>query len=241
MANNIVTVIPTYNEKENIVELINEIGRLGMPADILVVDDGSPDGTGQVVESLKIAKPNISVIHRSKKEGLGPAYIEGFRHALNTGKYDYIVQMDADFSHNPKDIPRLLETAAQYDVAIGSRYIKDGGVSDRWNVLRKLISKGGNTYARFVMSLGSRDCTGGFRCYRSKVLESINFKKPFLNGYGFQIQLLYEIRKGNFLTCEVPIFFDERRGGISKMNLQIIIEAFFSLTTLRLKELFHRK
>ena len=139
------------------------------------------------------------------------------------------MEMDADFSHNPKDVPRLLDSASQYDVVVGSRYIEKGGVSNRWNVLRKLISRFGNFYARFITGLEIRDCTGGFRCYKKKALKSIDFSKNFLNGYGFQVQMAYELRKNNFSMHEIPIFFEERAKGSSKMSLQIIIEAFFTL------------
>ncbi len=234
----IALIIPTYNEKGNVVKLIDEIDRLNLPIDVLVVDDNSPDGTGGIVESLKVTKANLDVIHRKKKEGIGPAYIEAFRYALNKQRYDYIVHMDGDFSHNPKYIPRLLEAARRYDVVVGSRYVKGGGVSHAWNILRKFLSRFGNFYVRIVTGLRLNDCTGGFRCYRTEVLKSINFSKRFLNGYGFLVQMLYETQKNNFTICEIPIFFDERIEGTSKMNLNIMLEALFSLATLRLRDKF---
>jgi len=235
---NVAVVIPTYNEKGNIAKLIGEINKLDLPIDILVVDDNSPDGTGNLVETLKKASPNVDIIHRKKKEGLGPAYITGLRHVLAKHAYDHIVQMDADFSHNPKDIPRLLEANRRYDVVIGSRYVKGGGISDKWNILRKIVSKFGNFYARFIIGLKIHDCTGGFRCYKAEALQSIDFNKRFLNGYGFLVQMAHEIDKNNFEMHKIPIFFNQRTKGLSKMNLQIILEAFFSLAWLRLRDSF---
>ena len=236
-----VVVVPTYNEKENILKLIDAIDGLGVSLDILVVDDSSPDGTGKVVEDAKKTKKNLDIIHREKKQGIGPAYIEGFKYVLNKGIYDFVVQMDADFSHNPKDVPRLIEKAEECDVVIGSRYTKGGSVSDKWNLSRKLISRFGNFYARMVTGLRANDATAGFRCYKSSSLNSINFGDIFLNGYGFQIQLLYELNKNGFSICEIPIFFDERLRGQSKMSLNIVREAFFSLIILRLKNLLRSK
>jgi len=239
--NTTVIVIPTYNEKDNIKKLISEILKLSLPVDILVVDDDSPDETGDIVESMKETTPNLDIMHRKKKEGLGPAYVEAFRYILNEKKYDYIIQMDADFSHNPKDIPRLLEAARSYDVVVGSRYIKGGGVSDQWSTLRKLISRMGNIYARIITGLNIKDCTAGFKCYKWEALQSISLEKIFLNGYGFQIQILYELNKANLSMGEIPIFFDERTKGVSKMNLKIVVEAFFSLILLRFKNMFFKK
>ena len=238
MHNNIAVIIPTYNEKDNIVRLIEEIDLLRLPVDILVVDDNSPDGTGDVVESIKKTKPNLDIIHRKKKQGIGPAYIEAFRHALKKGSYKYIIEMDADFSHNPKDIPRLIERAKQCDVIIGSRYVKGGGISNRWSFSRKFVSKFGNIYARFITGLKVNDCTAGFKCYREEALAALDFNRIFLNGYGFQVQILYELNRNKFGICEIPIFFDERIRGASKMNLHIVFEAFFSLIFMRMKDKF---
>ena len=236
MDNDHIVIIPTYNERDNIVKLVDEINALNLSLDILVVDDNSPDGTGDVVESLKGSKSNLEVLHREKKEGIGPAYIEGFRYALDKGRYKYIIQMDGDFSHNPKDIPRLLEGAGKNDVVVGSRYIKEGMVSGKWSIFRKFLSKGGNFYARFITGLKIKDCTAGFKCYKRRALQSIDFNKKFLNGYGFQIHILYELNRNDFTICEIPIFFEERKKGTSKMNLGITLEAFFSLIFIRLKD-----
>lgn len=241
MENNAAIAIPTYNEKDNIVKIIGEINSLGLAVDILVVDDNSPDGTGEIVESMKKTMPNLDVIHRPRKEGLGPAYVAAFRYFLDKGKHDYIFEMDADFSHNPKDIPRLLERARTCDVVVGSRYVKGGGVSDKWSNTRKNISKLGNLYARIITGLKVKDCTSGFKCYRKKVLQSIALDKLSLNGYGFQIQTLYQSRKNNFGICEIPIFFDERIRGKSKMHLRIVLEAFASLPLMRIRDIFGRK
>ena len=236
--NRIVVIVPTYNEKDNIAKLINEVNRLGFVLDILIVDDNSPDGTGRVAESLKEKNPNLDIMHRKRKEGLGPAYIDAFRYVLNKKQYDYIVNMDSDFSHSPKEIHKLLEAAKLCDVVVGSRYVKGGGVSDEWNVFRKILSKFGNFYARFITGLKLRDCTSGFRCYKSSVLMSVNLNKKFLNGYGFLIQMLYEASKQGARIHEIPIFFDKRLTGASKMDLTIMLEACFSLLALRLKSIF---
>ena len=241
MALDAVVIIPTYNERENIADLIEAINKLALSLDILIVDDNSPDKTGDFVNSLRGSIPNLDIVHRKRKEGLGPAYIEGFKYALNKGAYKYIIQMDGDFSHNPSSISSLLDGARKCDVGIGSRYIEGGGVSDLWNISRKLISRCGNLYARIIMGLKTRDCTGGFRCYRKEVLEAIDFNKKFLNGYGFQVQLLYEITRKNFSTCEMPIFFEERLKGASKMSAHIVAEAFFSLALLRIKSVLFKK
>ena len=233
-------IIPTYNEKDNIVKMIDEINALNLPIDILVVDDNSPDGTGSLVESAKASRPNLDIIHRKKKEGIGPAYTEGLRDILDKDSHDYIIQMDADFSHDPKDIPRLMEAAPRYDVVIGSRYTSGGGVAKEWSMLRKFLSKGGNLYARMITGLKAKDCTGGFRCYKKDTLRSINLGRIFLNGYGFQIQLLYELAKKKLSVGEVPIFFAERTRGTSKMNFSIILEAFLFLIILRLKDVFNK-
>ena len=241
MQKNIVVVVPTYNEKENVLKLIDAIDGLGIPLDILMVDDNSPDGTGDIIEDARKTRKNLHIIHREKKQGIGPAYIEGFKHVLSNGAYDFVVQMDADFSHNPKDIPRLIKKAEECDVAVGSRYAKGGSVSDKWSISRKLISRFGNLYARLITGLKVNDATAGFKCYKTSSLKGINLDDIFLNGYGFQIQILYELYKKGFLICEVPIFFDERLMGKSKMSLNIVGEAFFSLIILRLKSLFGSK
>ncbi|MBN1353746.1 MAG: polyprenol monophosphomannose synthase [Candidatus Omnitrophica bacterium] len=241
MKNRAVVVIPTYNEKDNILRLVDEISGIVPGADILVVDDNSPDGTGDIAESASKTRPNLSVLHRCRKDGLGPAYIEAFRHLLKKNKYGYVVQMDADFSHSPKDIPRLIDAAADCDVAVGSRYTKGGAVTGKWHVARKCISQFGNVYARLVTGLGIGDCTAGFKCYNARVLEKIDFNRIFLNGYGFQIQMLYESKRNDFRICEIPIFFNERAKGKSKMDITIVWEAFISLLLMRARDLFSKK
>ena len=182
---NTVVIVPTYNERNNLTGLIGELEKLSLSLDILIVDDNSPDGTGELAESIKNEKSNVYVIHRDKKKGLGPAYMAAFNYVLDKGDYEYIVQMDADFSHDPKDIPRLLDKAMTYDVVVGSRYTKGGGVSEEWNLIRKGISRLGNIYTRIITGLKVRDCTAGFKCYRRKALQSLELDKIFLNGYGF--------------------------------------------------------
>lgn len=238
MDNNIALVIPTYNEKENIVKMIEMINALTLPIDILVVDDNSPDGTGRLVDSLKKEVPNISIIHRKEKKGLGPAYLDGFNKVRFDDRYKYAVQMDADFSHDPKDIGRLVNTLKEMkcDVTVGSRYVKGGGVSDKWSFFRKFISRFGNFYANIVTGLKIKDCTSGFKAYRTEALRAMDFNTISLSGYGFQIQLLQEATRKNFKICEVPIYFDERAVGKSKMNYVIIWEAFFVLAVISLKE-----
>ncbi len=238
MSNKIVVVIPTYNEKDNIVEMIKQLNALNLSIDILVVDDTSPDRTGDVVESVKEATPNVDIIHRKKKEGIGPAYIEAFGYLLKKDEHDYIIEMDADFSHNPKDIPRLLAAAGQYDAVVGSRYVKGGAVSDKWSRSRKFISSAGNLYARIITGLPVKDCTAGFKCYRKSALKLLDFSRIFLNGYSFQVQILFELKKKGLSIGEIPIFFDERTEGKSKMDLNIMLEAFFSLPLMRIRDLF---
>ena len=238
MKNKVALVIPTYNERENIIEIIDFINKINSAIDVFIVDDNSPDGTGNLIERERSARKNLYIIHRVKKEGLGPAYIDGFKHVLKNKSYKYIIQMDADFSHNPEDIMRLLNMAKRCDVVVGSRYTHGGGVSEKWSVFRKFLSRIGNLYARLITGLKIKDCTSGFKCYRREALESVNLNKKFLNGYGFQIQILYELYRNGFSICEIPIFFEERGRGKSKMGLNIVFEAFFSLILLRIRNLF---
>lgn len=240
MANNIAVAIPTYNEKDNIVGMIDSLNSLELAIDIIVIDDNSPDGTGDAIESARRSRPNVDVIHRERKEGLGPAYVAAFRQILKKGTYDFVVQMDADFSHNPKDVVRLLDAAKHCDVVVGSRYVKNGGVSREWAAFRKFVSILGNLYARFITGLRVRDCTSGFKCYRRRALGAMDLDTIFLNGYGFQVQILYELNKKGALMREIPIFFEERTKGSSKMSVSIVIEAFFSLILLRLRDIFKK-
>ncbi|MDP3764541.1 MAG: polyprenol monophosphomannose synthase [bacterium] len=231
----IVVVIPTYNEKDSIARLVKQIFGLGLPdLKMLVVDDNSPDGTGELVEELKLKYP-ISIIHRSKKRGLGTAYAVAFKFILGQKeKPDYIVQMDADLSHNPKNILDFLNKIGEYNVILGSRYIKGGGI-ENWDLLRQLVSRFGNIYARLVLGLPYKDLTGGFKCWQREVLEKINLDSLSSTGYNFQIETTYKAHKLGYKICEVPIVFIERKTGTSKFNLNIIWESFIKVLWLRLK------
>jgi len=233
---NSLVIIPTYNERENVEELIKKISDMGF--DMLFIDDNSPDGTGEIIEKLKNEflplqkKVKIDIIHRRKKLGLGSAYIEGFEWALRRG-YEYMFTMDADFSHPTEVLPELLHKLKNYDVVIGSRYVKGGKIKN-WPLHRKIISFLGNTYARVVGGLPIRDCTSGLNGFRRVVIENINFYNMTSEGYGFLIELKYRCFKRNFKICEYPITFTERRFGKSKISKKIIIEAFFLVLKLRL-------
>lgn len=225
-------VLPTYNEAENLGPLIDAVlAKLPPSAQVLVVDDGSPDGTGEVADRLAEQHENVHVLHRSCKEGLGPAYIAGFREALAQGA-GLVLEMDADFSHDPAYLPRLLEAAEHADVVLGSRYVAGGGVSE-WGALRRAISRGGSTYARHVLGLQLRDLTGGFKCFRREVLEAIDLDAISARGYAFQVEMTYRAVRAGFRVVEVPIVFRERRVGNSKMDLSIVAEAIWRLPLLR--------
>jgi dolichol-phosphate mannosyltransferase len=225
-------VLPTYNEAENVEPLV-EAARAKLPpnARMLIVDDSSPDGTGAIADRLAARHENVEVLHRPRKEGLGPAYIAGFRHALERGAA-FVLEMDADFSHDPAYLPRLLDAAKRVDVVLGSRYVDGGGVSD-WGPLRRAVSRGGSAYARLVLGVGVRDLTGGFKCFRREVLEAIDLDEITTRGYAFQVELTYRAIRCGFDVVEVPIRFHERRVGESKMDLAIVAEAVWRLPLLR--------
>ncbi len=229
--NKALIILPTYNEKENIEKLIREILAQNLNLDILVVDDNSPDKTGQVVEALKIKLPQLFILHREEKQGLGKAYIAGFKWAL-ARSYDYILEMDADFSHQPKYLPDLLKAVQDNDLVLGSRYIKGGGVKG-WSFSRQIISRLGCFYARLILGLPFKDLTGGFKCFRRQVLESIDFDSINSNGYMFQIEMTYRAYGKNFKIKELPIIFLEREHGKSKFNKQIFLEAAINCWKLR--------
>lgn len=232
---NIYIVIPTYNEKDNIEKIISKVFDLQIEGiNILVVDDNSPDGTGEIVESIKRVNPKVDILHRQEKEGLGKAYIAGFREALGRGA-ELIFEMDADLSHDPKYIPAILEAAKENDLVLGSRYVKGGGVAN-WNIARRLISRFGNIYARLVLGVSYKDLTGGFKCYKRKVLETIDLDGLNSLGYNFQIETTYEAHRAGFRIKEVPIIFTERVEGKSKFNLKIMVEGFFKVLTIRFKK-----
>jgi dolichol-phosphate mannosyltransferase len=225
-------VLPTYNEAENVEPLV-EAARAKLPPDaqLLIVDDNSPDGTGAIADRLAARHENVRVLHRPRKEGLGPAYIAGFREAL-AGGAGLVLEMDADFSHDPAYLPRLLEAARRADLVLGSRYVEGGGASD-WGPLRRAISRGGSAYARLVLGVGVRDLTGGFKCFRREVLEAIDLDRITTRGYAFQVEMTYRALRRGFRVAEVPIVFRERRVGSSKMDLSIVAEAVWRIPLLR--------
>lgn len=225
-------VIPTYNEHENIGEIVPCI--LKNPRfRVLVVDDNSPDGTGQLVEEIARHEPRVGLLSRPGKQGLGTAYIAGFQRALDEGA-KFIFEMDADFSHDPAYLPQLLEAAeTRYDLVIGSRYVPGGGTTD-WGVLRRFISRGGNIYASLLLGLPVADSTGGFRCYRREVLDTLDLHTIRSNGYSFQIEMAYRTLRRGFRVGETPIIFPDRRVGQSKMSRRIVMEALINVWRLRL-------
>jgi len=225
-------ILPTYNEAENIEPFVAAVrGKLPSEARILIVDDGSPDGTGEIADRLAAEHEGLDVLHRPRKEGLGPAYIAGFRAALEGGA-GLIVEMDSDFSHEPAYLPRLLEAMDRADLAIGSRYVAGGGVGD-WGPLRRAISRGGSAYARFVLGIEVNDATAGFKCFRREVLEAIGLDSVQSRGYAFQVELTYRALQHGFRVVEVPIVFRDRSRGTSKMSRSIVAEAIWRVPLLR--------
>ena len=226
-------ILPTYNEAGNIERFVTAArDKLPAAARILIVDDGSPDGTGELADRLASKHDDVEVLHRPRKEGLGPAYIAGFRRALAEGA-GLVLEMDSDFSHQPAYLPRLLEAAETADLVIGSRYVPGGGVSD-WGALRRTISRGGSAYARVVLGVGVRDLTGGFKCFRREVLEAIDLDAVQARGYAFQVELTYRAIQKGFRVVEVPIVFRDRQLGDSKMDRSIVAEAIWRVPLLRL-------
>ncbi len=216
-------IIPTYNERENLEPITSAVLAVEPRADILVVDDNSPDGTGQLAEELAKKEPRVRVLHRQQKQGLGKAYLEAFAWGLAQG-YQLIIEMDADFSHDPKYLPVLIDTAlGGADLVVGSRYVEGGGTVN-WGLLRRLISKGGSLYARSILGVRIRDLTAGFKCFNRRVLEGIELDQVHASGYAFQIELTYRALKKGFTVKEVPIMFEDRRVGHSKMSRKIFIE-----------------
>jgi dolichol-phosphate mannosyltransferase len=235
---NVLVIIPTYNEKENIGLLISRIKSLVPGIHILVVDDNSPDGTSQIVKDLAAKHTGISVLDRPKKEGLGRAYVSGFAWAL-ARSYEYVFEMDADFSHDPNYLPDFLSAIQTSDLVIGSRYIRGVNVVN-WPMKRLLISYCGNFMARLISGIPVRDCTAGFKCFRRKVLETIRLDKIDSSGYSFQIEVNYLAWKNKFRITEIPIVFTDRKRGVSKMSTKIIREALILLWKLRLASTFSR-
>ena len=226
-------VVPTYNEAVNLEPLLGGIRTAAPDARVLVVDDSSPDGTGELADALAARDGNVEVLHRPGKAGLGLAYVNGFAHTLRGGAR-YVVEMDADLSHDPRDVPRLLERArAGADLVLGSRYVEGGGVED-WDLLRRVLSRGGCRYARTMLGVGIRDLTGGFKCFRAATLEAIRYETVRSQGYAFQVELTYRALARGLRVEELPITFRERTAGESKMSARIAAEAVWLVPALRL-------
>ena len=223
----VTVVIPTYNERDNLPHIVSAVTHQGYR--LLVVDDSSPDGTGEVADRLAVSEPRMSVLHRRHKEGLGPAYAAGFDRALGEGA-EIVVEMDADFSHDPTDLPRLVRAIDEgADLAIGSRYVPGGSTPD-WPLVRRLISRGGNIYARLMLGLKVRDATAGFRAFRSDALRRLPYQTARASGYAFQVEMAYRASLAGLKVVEVPISFRDRTRGTSKMGSGIVIEAMRLVT-----------
>ena len=233
-----VVCVPTYNERENLEPLVRALGHvLDTTRDrVLVIDDSSPDGTGELADRLAVELPWVDVLHRPAKEGIGRAYLAGFAHALASGA-ELVLEMDCDFSHEPRDVPRLIATCeGEADLVLGSRWVEGGG-TENWGVVRRFVSRGGSLYARLVLGVGIRDLTGGFKCFRRRVLETIDLDAIAARGYGFQIEGTYRALRAGFRVVEIPITFVDRRVGESKMSGAIVLEAMRQVPLLRWKAL----
>ena len=231
-----VACLPTYNERENLELMVRALRELGLA--VLVIDDSSPDGTGELADRLAGEYDHVEVLHRERKEGLGPAYLAGFRHVL-AGDAELVVQIDCDFSHAPADVPLLVEAARDADLVLGSRYVAGGSVQN-WGLVRRLVSAAGSLYARVLLGVGVRDLTGGFKCFRREVLEAIDLDAVSSRGYAFQIEITYRALRAGFRVVEVPITFVDRERGGSKMSRRIVVEAIWTVPALRLRALAGR-
>jgi len=230
MANEAVVLMPTYNERDNLPAIVDEVLR-AVPVDMLIIDDNSPDGTGTLADEIAAKEPRVQVLHRPGKQGLGRAYIDGFKWALQRD-YKYIFEMDADFSHQPRYLPDFLREIKSADVVLGSRWVAGGGV-ENWSLSRKFISRGGSLYARTILGLGVKDLTGGFKCFRREVLQAIDLDSIQAAGYGFQIEMTFRCARKGFKIKETPIVFPDRKRGKSKMSKKIMIEALGMVWKLR--------
>jgi dolichol-phosphate mannosyltransferase len=226
--------LPTYNERENLPRVIDALTRVLREGDrVLVIDDNSPDGTGQIADSLAAEHPSVDVLHRPGKEGLGRAYIAGFHRALADGA-ELVLEMDADLSHDPNDVPRLIEAAESgADLVLGSRYVP-GGSTRNWGLTRRLISRGGSVYTALFLQMGVKDPTGGFKCFRRAVLEGLDLDAITPRGYAFQIETTYRVKQAGFEVVEIPITFADREAGRSKMSRAVVLEAIWRVPLLRL-------
>jgi dolichol-phosphate mannosyltransferase len=237
-----VVCLPTYDERENLERMLRLLGEVfetaGIDGHVLVIDDSSPDGTGELADRLAEELGFVDVLHRPTKQGLGPAYLAGFRRAL-ADDADLVLEMDCDFSHDPDDVPRLIEAAAGADLVIGSRYARGGGTRS-WSLVRRGVSRGGCMYAQLILGVPIRDLTGGFRCFRRRVLETIDLDSVAAKGYAFQIEMAYRTLRAGFRVVEVPIVFVDREAGASKMSRGIVIEAVRSVPALRWEALRRR-
>jgi dolichol-phosphate mannosyltransferase len=235
-----VVCLPTYNERENLEQMVRALGEvLDTSRDaVLVIDDRSPDGTGEIADGLARELPWVTVLHRDEKQGIGPAYLAGFRHLL-AGDVELLLEMDCDFSHDPKDVPRLLEAAGEADLVLGSRYVRGGG-TENWGLVRRAISRGGCLYAQVLLGVRVRDLTGGFKCFRREALETIELDALSAHGYAFQIETTYRVLRAGLRVKEIPIRFTERRAGASKMTGAIVAEAIWKVPLLRLRALLGR-
>jgi dolichol-phosphate mannosyltransferase len=231
-----VVCVPTYNERENLERMIGELRDKDVR--VLVIDDNSPDGTGEIADRLAAELDYVEVLHRPRKEGLGPAYIAGFRRALAAGA-ERILEMDCDFSHDPADVPRLVAATEDADLAIGSRYARGGSVAN-WGLGRRFVSRGGSVYARVLLGVGVHDLTAGFKCYRREVLETIDLDAIDARGYAFQIETTYRTLRAGFRVVEVPVRFSDREVGGSKMSRSIFLEAIWKVPALRIRALTGR-
>ena len=232
-----VLCLPTYNERENLEPMIAALGKAldTSQVRVLVIDDGSPDGTGEIADRLAAEHSWVSVLHRATKEGIGPAYVAGFRQALAEGA-EFVLEMDCDFSHDPADVPRLIAAAEGADLVLGSRYAPGGGTAN-WGLVRRVVSRGGCLYAQVLLGMRVRDLTGGFKCFRRQTLDAIDLDALSAHGYAFQIETTYRVKRAGLRIQEVPITFVERRAGASKMTGAIVAEAMWRVPLLRLRAL----
>jgi dolichol-phosphate mannosyltransferase len=231
-----VVCLPTYNERENLARIVSALADKGVS--VLVIDDNSPDGTGELADRLAAEHAFVEVLHRPHKDGLGPAYLAGFRRALEDGA-ELVLEMDADFSHDPADVPRLIRASAEGEVVLGSRYVGGGSIAN-WGPVRRFVSAGGSLYARLVLGVPVHDLTGGFKCIRREVLEALDLDAITSRGYAFQIETTYRALRAGFRVVEVPIAFADRERGGSKMSRSIVLEAIWKVPALRLRALAGR-
>ncbi len=232
-----VVCLPTYNERENLERMLLALADKGVS--VLVIDDNSPDGTGELADRLAAELEHIQVLHRDRKEGLGPAYLAGFRRALADPAVQLVLEMDADFSHDPDDVRRLISAAGSADLVLGSRYVEGGSIAN-WGRVRRFVSTGGSLYARWILGIPVHDLTGGFKCFRREVLETLDLEAITSRGYAFQIETTYRALRAGFRVVEIPISFADREHGGSKMSRRIVLEGIWKVPALRLRALTGR-